>query len=179
MARFSKAAGLLAAAVLGTGLVLVGAPAAQAATCSGASCMNKDPQATGCNTGTKTLTTRSARGYYNGQLTSTITTELRWTAACGHVAWLRTNSLPNGGPMPSFKVESCNTRCTTHYVIEAPWGTSTTWPHCTKGSSGICVGPYWTNMVPTGGMDVRICGADVKQTGSSLVRGPWYCSDWY
>jgi hypothetical protein len=167
----------LGAMVLFVSAALLSAPTAQAASCSGTSCYKKNPQSSGCNVNTRTLGSLIANGYYYGEHTSRITAELRWTANCAHVAWMRISSPPGAGPSPAFKVESCTSRCTVQYTVS-------TFPYCTDLDNNLTCNwgtdhPWWSAMVPTGNKVVRLCGADVSTDSRGTIQGPWGCTSWF
>lgn len=69
-------------------------PDRPAVSCSGTGCNNKDPEATGCDSGATTVA--STKTSY-GEL------DLRWSAAC-QTNWVRITGYPGGTPLLEFEV---------------------------------------------------------------------------
>jgi hypothetical protein len=170
--------------VLGLAAPVAIPQAAQAATCSGSGCNNKDPQAYGCNSGTTTVDTITAYSYVQAgggnERLGTVTASLRASAKCGHVAWMRIPGKTNLGPMPKFRVQSCtllsNGECSSTIT------TRSTFPNCQPSDDDpfACGAddPWWSNTVMANTRRVRICGASVTRTDDGNKTGPWGCTPW-
>ncbi|NKE56709.1 DUF2690 domain-containing protein [Lentzea sp. PSKA42] len=117
-----KSTSLIAAAAL----TLLMAPDAQAASCSGRSCNDKDPVATGCSSGSTVADTASM--YTGGKA------ELRWSPAC-RTNWVRISNYSGGDSALRITVWSSSD----HVGFVAPgtpgnhWGNMVYAPGCARG----------------------------------------------
>lgn len=105
--------------VLGGGLTF--ASTASAATCSGSSCNNHDPQATGCSAGSWTqasMDVYAKTGY--GTPTYAGTLELRGSNTCGSTQWARFTPL-YGGYTYTLSAEQPQTGYKTDLQQGAEW----------------------------------------------------------
>ncbi|KJK49669.1 hypothetical protein UK23_13035 [Lentzea aerocolonigenes] len=117
-----KSTALIAAAAL----TLLVAPDAQAASCSGRSCNDKDPVATGCSSGSTVAD--SSPMYPSG------TAELRWSPTC-KTNWVRITNYPGGDSGLRITVWSSSDRV--GFIAPGTpgnhWGNMVYAPGCARG----------------------------------------------